>query len=100
VSKPGCFLLVGLCLSLNLLMPAPQEKDVGKEAEQKSCTLCHSLRLVQSQRLTAAAWQKEVDKMIGWGAVVPDRQVLIDYLTRNYGNTLPQPAPVLSGSAK
>ena len=44
--------------------------DAGRKAEQTSCLPCHSLRLVESQRLSAAAWQKEVDKMIGWGAVV------------------------------
>jgi hypothetical protein len=37
------------------------------------------------QRLSKAAWTKEVDKMIKWGAVVDpkDRDALIDYLSTN-----------------
>lgn len=65
----------------------------GRKAEQQSCTPCHSLRLIESQRLSAAAWKKEINKMIGWGAVVPDQQVLLDYLSREYGDTKPVPEP-------
>lgn len=64
---------------------AQTQADRGKQEEQRSCVPCHSLRLVESQRLTPAAWQKEVDKMIGWGADVSDRQTLIDYLAQEYG---------------
>jgi hypothetical protein len=74
--------------------------DPGRKAEQRSCTPCHSLRLIESQRLSAAAWQKEVDKMIGWGAVVPERQALIEYLTQHFSNTQPPPAPVFSADGK
>ena len=45
--------------------------DTGRKLEQASCTPCHSLRIVDSQRLSAPAWTKEVDKMIGWGAMFP-----------------------------
>jgi hypothetical protein len=36
--------------------------------------------------LTKAAWGKEVDKMIRWGAVVDagDRDAFIDYLSTNF----------------
>ena len=71
--------------------------EAGRKQEQVSCVPCHSLRLVDSQRLSAAAWTKEVDKMIGWGAVVPDRQVLIDYLSANYSDSKPVPTPARSG---
>jgi len=99
--RRGGLFLMGISLSAQLLLAGPEEsEEAGKLAEQKSCQLCHSLRLVQSQRLSAAAWQKEVDKMIGWGAVVPQREVLIEYLTRHYSNTVPPPTPVLSGSGK
>ena len=74
---------------------AADEAEAGKKAEQTSCVPCHSLRLVESQRLSPAAWQKEVDKMIGWGAVVPNRQILIDYLSQHYSNTQ---APARSGA--
>ena len=37
------------------------------------------------QRLSQAAWTKEVDKMVKWGAVVDaaDRDPLIEYLSTN-----------------
>lgn len=71
--------------------------EAGRKREQVSCVPCHSLRLVDSQRLSAAAWTKEIDKMIGWGAVVPDRQLLIDYLSANYSDSKPVPTPARSG---
>ena len=39
------------------------------------------------QRLSKAAWTKEVDKMIKWGAVVDasDHDALVDYLSGNFG---------------
>ena len=55
------------------------------EKATTACTECHEARIIVQQRLTKAAWTKEVDKMIKWGAVVDagDRDALIDYLT-NY----------------
>ena len=52
-----------------------------------SCTECHEARIIVQQRLNKAAWTKEVDKMIKWGAVVDpaDRDGLIDYLNSNFG---------------
>jgi hypothetical protein len=93
-------LVIGLGLAANLMTAAEDNEAAGKKAEQSSCELCHSLRLVESQRLSAAAWQKEVDKMIGWGAVVANRQLLVDYLSQHYSNTSPQPRPALSGKSK
>ncbi len=72
--------------------------DAGKKAERTACVACHSLRIVESQRLSPTAWEKEVDKMIGWGAVVSERKVLIDYLASEYSNAKPVPAPETSKS--
>jgi len=38
------------------------------------------------QRLSVAAWGKEVDKMIRWGALVDpaDREAFIQYLSVNF----------------
>ena len=81
-----------LALSI-LAADAPTTPAPGKKAEQTSCSACHSLRLIDSQRLSTAAWTKEVTKMIGWGAVVPDRQLLIDYLSEQYSDAKPVPSP-------
>lgn len=67
--------------------------DVGKKEEAGSCVPCHSLRLIHSQRLARAAWVKELDKMAGWGAVMKDRDALLEYLVANYGNDKPLPVP-------
>jgi hypothetical protein len=51
-----------------------------------ACTECHEARIIVQQRLSKAAWTKEVDKMMKWGAVVEpqDRDALIDYLSGNF----------------
>jgi hypothetical protein len=51
-----------------------------------ACMECHEARIILQQRLSKAAWTKEVDKMIKWGAVVDlkDREALIDYLSTNF----------------
>ena len=56
-----------------------------------SCLECHEARIILQQRLSKAAWVKEVDKMIKWGAVVDasDRDALIDYLSTNFGPDQP-----------
>lgn len=93
--------LLAITVSTTFAAPAADDKaEAGKKALQQSCQPCHSLRLIESQRLSAAAWQKEVDKMIGWGTVVQDRQVLLDYLTQHYSNLMPPPAPVMSANSK
>ena len=56
-----------------------------------ACTECHEARIILQQRLSKAAWTKEVDKMRKWGAVVDtnDRDALIDYLSSNFGPDQP-----------
>jgi hypothetical protein len=55
------------------------------------CTECHESRIILQQRLSKAAWTKEVDKMVKWGAVVDpaDRDTLIDYLSLNFAADKP-----------
>jgi cytochrome c553 len=71
--------------------PKPVPKHIvataGTEATYKrSCLTCHEDDLIEQQRLTRAGWTREVDKMIRWGAVVPDaeKDALIDYLAARY----------------
>jgi len=51
-----------------------------------ACTECHESRIISQQRLSKAAWGKEVDKMIKWGAVVDsaDRDAFVEYLSTNF----------------
>jgi hypothetical protein len=57
-----------------------------------ACTECHEARIIVQQRLSKAAWTKEVDKMTKWGALVEpgDRDGLIDYLSANFGVDKPE----------
>lgn len=57
-----------------------------REKAVTSCTECHEARIIVQQRLSKAAWAKEVDKMVKWGAIVDaaDRDALIDYLSSNF----------------
>ena len=61
----------------------------------KACTECHEARIIVQQRLSKAAWTKEVDKMTKWGAVVDaaDRDALIDYLSTNFNPDQPAYEP-------
>jgi hypothetical protein len=51
-----------------------------------ACLECHEARIILQQRLSKAAWTKEVDKMTKWGATYDpaDRDALIDYLSANF----------------
>ena len=94
-----CFGLLGLLLVASGAFAAdPQLVERGRKEEQRSCIACHSLLLIDRQRISTAAWKKEIDKMIGWGAVVPDPQLLLEYLSQEYNESKPLPPPELSGN--
>src|ERR1022692_1513873 len=59
----------------------------AKEKAEAACLTCHEARIIVQQRLTKAAWTKEMDKMVKWGAEVDpkDRDALIDYFSANFG---------------
>ena len=72
-----------LCAQSNNDLPAGPMQEKATTA----CTECHEARIVVQQRLSKAAWTKEVDKTTKWGALVEpqDREALIDYLSANFG---------------
>jgi mono/diheme cytochrome c family protein len=59
----------------------------GDGTYRRACLVCHDADLVETQRLGRAAWTREVDKMIRWGAVVSDSEKtpLVDYLAGRFG---------------
>jgi len=64
-------------------LPAgPMQEKAGA-----ACLSCHEARIIVQQRLSKAAWTKEMDKMTKWGAEVDpqDREALIDYFSENFG---------------
>jgi cytochrome c5 len=75
---------------------AAQESEPGERIMNASCVnACHSVRVIQTQALTAEAWSKTVATMIEMGASVPkaDVPVLVEYLAQHY-------APVPEGRGK
>lgn len=60
---------------------------VMKTVADQACLHCHSADMVRQQRLTEKQWTAEVNKMIGWGAVVPEdkKDALIAYLLEHFG---------------
>jgi hypothetical protein len=49
---------------------------------KRACLTCHQADIARQQRLTRAGWTRTLDKMVRWGAVVPeaDREALLDHL--------------------
>lgn len=69
---------------------------------ESTCAQCHSLRLVRSQRLSRAAWDRELTKMTGWGwsGSAEDRAALLDFLAANYGDDKPAAPPERSADGR
>ena len=59
----------------------------GEAVFTGACRVCHDDDLSEQQRLTAAGWGREVDKMVRWGAVVTadEKPALVAYLTSRWG---------------
>ena len=53
---------------------------------EQACVGCHGEEMMTGQKLTRGQWEKEVDKMVRWGAQVKpeDREALIDFLAGNF----------------
>jgi len=56
------------------------------EAYKAACMSCHDDHMMRQQHITRAQWEKEMDKMIGWGADVKasDRPAIVDYLAAQF----------------
>ena len=73
--------LTVLCAQSADLPPGPLQAKV-----KTACMECHDSGIIEQQRLSKAAWTREVDKMINWGTLVDpaDREAFIDYLSKNF----------------
>jgi mono/diheme cytochrome c family protein len=111
------FFAVSLATAIALLALAPMSVQAQNSAAATAdlpagpmqakataaCLECHEARIILQQRLSKAAWTKEVDKMMKWGALVDpaDRDALIDYLSTNFSPDKPLYDPQrTSGSGK
>ena len=59
----------------------------GSGTVRTRCLGCHGADLISQQRLSRAAWDREVAKMIGWGANVEGSETrdIVDYLAVHFG---------------
>jgi mono/diheme cytochrome c family protein len=74
---------------------AAYRETLAARAIQENCLICHDADMYTGQRLTAAQWKAEVEKMVSWGSPLPepDRQPAIDYLAKHYRDVDPPPQP-------
>lgn len=94
-ARPLC--LVAVVAGLAFDAEAPDAHTVraegsGQQNQQSAdispqCVLCHDSDLITQQKLSRAAWSRELDKMIKWGAVVAtdERERLLDALAKAFG---------------
>jgi cytochrome c553 len=71
--------------------PANLPEAPGSDAVRTACVTCHGSEIISGQRLSRDAWEREVDKMIGWGAQVgaTERGLIIEYLSTQFGRSAP-----------
>ena len=88
-------LLLAASLSAQELPPGE-----GRDAVVARCVACHETDLITQQRLSRAAWGRELDKMIRWGAVVEqaERDPMLDYLAAHFTDR-PVPAHIVATAA-
>ncbi|MPY91010.1 MAG: hypothetical protein GEU99_24245 [Luteitalea sp.] len=58
----------------------------GADMVRARCLSCHEADLIIQQRLTRTGWEREVDKMVRWGAAVPeaDKDALVGFLAARH----------------
>jgi len=54
----------------------------GEATFKRACLTCHDADIVEQQKLSKTGWTRSVEKMMRWGAQIPDadKQPLVDYL--------------------
>jgi cytochrome c5 len=65
---------------------SPADAAAGEAVFKRACLTCHGLDMTEQQRLSPAGWTREVEKMMRWGAQVPDpdKDALVNYLAARY----------------
>jgi len=70
----------------------------GADLARSRCLVCHGADLIAQQRLSRDAWARELDRMIGWGAmlIASEKDTLGAYLAGVFGRTETAPRPSAS----
>jgi sulfite oxidase len=66
---------------------APAKPGEYPPGYRQACLVCHENDVTEQQRLTRGQWEREIDKMVRWGAKVrpEDRDRFLDYLVTHFG---------------
>jgi sulfite oxidase len=59
---------------------------VYPDGYQAACFSCHDEHMMRQQRLTGAQWDREINKMTGWGAQIKpeEREAILNYLSNRF----------------
>ncbi len=100
VAAATMFLVPVLALAQGADTPPPMPDGPGKAIVQKSCVVCHSIKVITAKRADADEWNSLVQMMVSRGADLTDDEipVVVKYLTEHYGpvkdqKTAPAPPP-------
>ena len=81
---------VAITISAQAASSAPTETTPPEtphpDGYQAACFSCHDEHMMQQQRLTGAQWDREINKMTGWGAPLKaqDREAILNYLSNRF----------------
>lgn len=87
----SAILTLALCVLLGVMALEAQSPDLPpapiRPKVRTACLECHDASIIRQQRLDRRSWQKVLDKMIRWGALVEpaDREPMLAYLIDNFG---------------
>ena len=67
-------------------LPTVASAKVGEATFKRACLVCHDADIIEQQKLSKTGWTRSVEKMMRWGATVPDseKEPLVDYLVSRF----------------
>jgi hypothetical protein len=76
-SEPPDVAAMGRRINSHVAAPPPA-------AARPACLVCHEADLIEQQKLTRPQWEREVDKMVRWGAKVrpTEREQILNWLVQ------------------
>jgi hypothetical protein len=79
-----------IAVTISAQAPASATGDFQEPAQPEgykaACFGCHDEHMMVQQRLTRAQWDREINKMTGWGAPLKpqDRDAVLNYLSNQF----------------
>lgn len=75
----------GILLSLVSMAAQADQDEVARRTMADACRMCHAIDTITLRRASSGEWREIVQRMISYGAQVPDANLIVDYLARNHG---------------